>query len=257
MKKIILSFSLLAFATLGKAQADCDILSHYGSFIATSTFNHNGQSYLNTKTVALPVDHCLAPTINPNLKYIDYLITNYSDGASYQELAAIEDSLTLHKEYISLLQQDSSFNQVMTEFIRGVKDKNAKTAYSTDNILNIAIKYFSITGLRGNNYMAKVCAGINDIKKTEFNRKPQLEAFCFSAILEAMQPAGNGELMKDFTTRVRELYKMNLGVDREERLLRAQGAVFISMRNSPVLKKLLEEAYEIKKESLPFVWTAE
>ena len=257
MKKIFLSFSLLVFATLGKAQADCDIQSHYGSFISTSTFKHNGNSYLTTKSVAVPDDHCLAPAINQNLKYIDYLISNYSDRASYQELAAIEDSLTLHKEYITLLKQDSSFNQVMTEFIQGVKDESAKAEYNTDHVLNIAIKYFSITGLRGENYMAKVCAGINDIKKTELIRKPQLEAFCFSAILEAMHPAGKGELMKDFTTRIKELYKMNLGVDREERLLRAQGAVFISMRNSPVLKKLLEEAYESKKESLPFVWTAE
>lgn len=248
--------TLLCYSQLAMSQTDCDPISQYGSFISTSKLTHNGQSYLTTKSVAVPDDHCLASAVNQNLKYIDYLISNYSDRSRHQELAVIEDSLALQKECISLLQQDDSFNQVMTQFIQGVNDESTKAEYNTDNVLNIAIKYFSITGLQGNNYMAKVCAGINDIKKTELTRKPQLEAFCFSAILEAMQPGGDGQLMKDFTGRIRELYKMNLGVDREERLLRAQGAVFISMRNSLVLKKLLEEAYESKKESLPFVWTA-
>ena len=52
---------------------------------------------------------------------------------------------------------------------------------------------------------------------------------------------------------IRELYKINLGVDNNERLLRAQGALFFIIRNNGVVREMLLSEYEKRKEILPFV----
>ena len=46
---------------------------------------------------------------------------------------------------------------------------------------------------------------------------------------------------------------MNLGVDKEERLLRARGAVFMQMFYNQKLRDMLLYEYEHKKDYLPFV----
>jgi hypothetical protein len=57
----------------------------------------------------------------------------------------------------------------------------------------------------------------------------------------------------EFVKAIKELYKVNLGDDRDEILLRAQGGMFLLMRNNKNLRKMLISEYEMKKEFLPFV----
>jgi hypothetical protein len=57
----------------------------------------------------------------------------------------------------------------------------------------------------------------------------------------------------EFVNAIKELYKINLGVDKEERLLRARGAVFMYMFHNQKLRDMLLYEYENKKEHLPFV----
>ena len=56
-------------------------------------------------------------------------------------------------------------------------------------------------------------------------------------------------MYNEFVKGIKELYKINLGVDDDERLLRAQGAMYIIMRNNDALKELLLFEYEQKKEA--------
>jgi hypothetical protein len=127
-----------------------------------------------------------------------------------------------------------------------------KDSISMDKLLNVAVKYFSILKITEDGYYAgKVCTGLNDIKKTEKVRKPQLEAFCFSSIMKYYQGT-EFNMYDEFVKSIKELYKINLGVDRSERLLRAQGAMYFLMRNSENLKKMLRSEYELNKVILPF-----
>ncbi|MBK6525094.1 MAG: hypothetical protein IPG07_05770 [Crocinitomicaceae bacterium] len=57
----------------------------------------------------------------------------------------------------------------------------------------------------------------------------------------------------EFVKAIKELYKVNLGIDREEKLLRAQGAMYLLMRNSENLNKMLASEYESNKDYLPFI----
>lgn len=254
MKNLLLILALLGSIHTSMAQSDCDIMKDYGAFIVASKFSHNDQTYLTKRAQPVPEGHCLSGIINPNLSYINYLITNFTSLKSPESLMAISDSLEFQNAFIEHLQQDSSFNAVMNAFTRGLKDEHEKVEFSTDEVMNIAVKFFSIVDIRNGNYVAKVCTGANDIKSTEKYREPLLEAFCFSTILKAIRQPSNG-LMKDFTTGVKQLYSMNLGIDKKEELLRAQGAVFLTMKNSSALVKVLKDAYEQNKENLAFVWT--
>ena len=122
-----------------------------------------------------------------------------------------------------------------------------------DEMLNIAVKYFNIKGItEAGAYEGKVCGGINGIKQTEEIRHPHLEAFCFNTILNNY----NGDkfnMYDEFVNGIKEVYKMNLGLENEERIFRAQGAMYMFMRNNEKLKELLIYEYERKKKYLPFI----
>jgi len=50
---------------------------------------------------------------------------------------------------------------------------------SFDKLMNIAVKYFSVTEITKDGYYAgKICTGINAIDNTESKRSPFIEAFC-------------------------------------------------------------------------------
>jgi hypothetical protein len=51
---------------------------------------------------------------------------------------------------------------------------------------------------------------------------------------------------------LKELNKLELGIEEKERLLRAQGAMYMFMRKNEVLQKLLISEYEKKEKNLLF-----
>ena len=160
----------------------------------------------------------------------------------------------LQNEYINKLKEDTSFNSVMTDLIsKTVEKTKMKDTVSMDKLLDIAVKFFGIIEFGDNGkYTGKFCIGDNFIKKTEKVRKPQIEAFCYSAISSNYQE-GPYNLQKEFAINRKELRSINLGIDNDERLLRAQGAMFFLMKNNENLKKMLISEYEKNKENLPFI----
>ena len=59
----------------------------------------------------------------------------------------------------------------------------------------------------------------------------------------------------EFVNAIKELYTVNLGIDKTEKLLRSQGAMFLLMRNNENLKKMLKSEFEKQKDFLPFILT--
>ena len=122
-----------------------------------------------------------------------------------------------------------------------------------DQMLELAVKFFSVITINKDGaYSVKVCTGMNDIRKTEKIRKPLLEAFCFSSVAKNY----HGEkfnMMDEMVKSAKQLYKVNLGVDENERLLRAQGAMYFLMRSDENLIKMLRSEYELNKDNLPFI----
>lgn len=128
-----------------------------------------------------------------------------------------------------------------------------KDTITVDNLLNIAVKYFSINKINDDGYyVGKVCDGQNLLNKTETERNPSVEEFCVSSIVKHYQ-SEEFSMYDEFVKAIKELYKVNLGIDKNERLLRAQGAMFLLMRNNENLKNMLLKEYERNKDNLPFV----
>lgn len=256
MKKIIILLLTALTADLF-AQTKCDIKEYYGDFVyiqkASYKSGDKDKPYLIKGTTETKSKKCFSDVIK-NTAYVIHLLTNFSSNANDSLLLQINDSVTLQKEYIKVLTKDTLFNRVMKDLISKTVEKNVpKDTISMDKLLNIAVKYFSVFKINPQGYyVGFVCGGRNDIEKTEKVRHPQLEAFCFSSIAENME-GDEFNMYDEFVKALKELYKVNLGVDNNERLFRAQGAMFLLMRNNEPLKKMLKSEYEKNKNILPFI----
>lgn len=257
MKKLILTTLILTLITIqGYGQKQCDIKTHYEDFISVEKSFYNEKSYLIKRVVETQKKSCFSELVNNKPMFIDYLLTNFSSNANYQNLLELTDSVAMRNTYFDDLRKDSLFNSVMTDLAnKTIEKKIPKDTISMDKLLNVAVKYFSIMRLTDEgHYVGKVCVGLNDIKKTESERKPFIEAFSFSSILKHYQ-SEDYSMYDEFVKAIKELYKVNLGIDKGEKLLRAQGAMFLLMRNNENLKKMLKSEYEKQKDYLPFILT--
>lgn len=252
-------FSMIIFLTLinnSFSQTNCDLKENYGTFIKVEKVKSNGSEFLSKQVVQTDSKYCFSGLVNNNLSYIYYLVVEFSSNepanATYQRLLKISDSLALQQEYILSLKEDSLFGSVMTELCaKTIEKRIQKDSVSMDKLLNIAVKYFLVRLDEKDYYSVQICGGRN-IKKTEKIRQPQLEAFCFSSINKNYQ-GKEFNIYDEMVKAGQELYKVNLGVDREEKNLRAQGGMFFLMRNNENLKKMLKSEYEKNKEYLPFI----
>lgn len=255
MKKILLTSIIISFTLLhGFGQKLCDVKNHYEDFVLIQPSSFNGKGSFIKRVIETNRKSCFSDLINHNKMFIEYLLINFSSNSNYQYNSQFTDSITLKKTYFLELKKDSLFNSTMHELITKSIDCNTpKDTIKLDNMLNVAVKYFSIRKLNDDgSYVGKVCIGLNDIKKTESARKPFVEAFCFSSILKHYQ-SEEFNLHEEFVEAIKELYKVNLGLDKNEKLLRAQGAMFMLMKNNESLIKMLKSEYERQKIYLPFI----
>ncbi|HOG19177.1 MAG TPA: hypothetical protein PKW37_01860 [Salinivirgaceae bacterium] len=257
-RSLLTTIVLTLVAVYGYGQKQCDIINLYEDFISVQKATHDGNDYITKSIVETTKESCISELVNSNTMFIDYLLTNFSSNANYQELLALTDSISIKKKYFEDLKKDTSFNSVMTDLVSKAVDKNIpKDTVTIDQLLNVAVKFFSIIRLNDEgHYIGKVCVGLNDIKKTESVRQPFLEAFSFSSIAKHYH-SDEYSMYTEFANTIRELYKVNLGLDRGEKLLRAQGAVFLLMKNNESMQNMLKSEYEKQKEYLPFILVEE
>lgn len=240
--------------TYGYGQEKCEVSNHYEDFISVEKSTFGEKDYLTANVVETDRKSCFSDLINYNTNFADYLLTNFSSRSNQQSLLQLSDSIALRNAYFSDLRKDSLFNSVMNELMSKTIDRSVpKDSVSMDKLLSVAVKYFSIRRLsEEGHYIGQVCVGANAIKKTEDERKPFIEAFAFSSIFKHYQ-SDEFDLYSEFVKAIKELYKVNLGVDNDEKLLRAQGAMFFLMRNNEPLKEMLKTEYDRQVAYLPFI----
>ena len=119
-----------------------------------------------------------------------------------------------------------------------------------DAILDVAVKYFDFQLTEDALYAARLCTGFSSHSQTQVRRDKQLELFCAGAIMENSQ--GEDGLYAEFIKSVNEVAKLNLGLKEDERILRAQGALFMLMSLNPKLREVLQFEYEKQKHMLHF-----
>lgn len=233
-------------------QDNCNISKQYADIFKITKQKYGEKEFLIKTIQKLPKKHCLAISVNENIYYFHYLCTHFAPNVTKEKLLHHNDSTTLQKQFILLLEKDSIFSNTMNALIPKSPTFKLDTV-SINELLNIAVKFFSIAKLtEKGDYVGKVCAGVNGLEQTESKRNPHLEAFCFSTILTHYTNE-KFNLYQEFTKGIKALYTINLGINNEEKLLRAQGAMYMFMKNNNTLKTLLLTEYEKKKDFLPFV----
>ena len=252
MNKLTIFCIAVVVSFQGFSQTKCDIRSHYGDFIKIEKEVYNNKEYLNQDVVEVDSQYCFADFVNNNGGFIHFFVVGFRSNYNEDDLIKIDNNTALQSAYIVQLQEDSLFNAIMSELTTKVIDKSVpKDTISMNTLLNIAVKYFYVRNISDEGYyVAQVCGGI--IKATEQERKPFIEAFAFGSIINHYQ-SDEYNMYNELVQVVEKLYNMNLGVDKNERLLRAQGAVYMQMFNNKNLRDMLLLEYERKKEYLPFV----
>ena len=252
--RFIFLIPFLIFQTTLFAQNSPGIQDNYDEIFGITREEYQGKEYLRSWVKELDQEHPLSGLINNNEHFLGYWLTNFTNREAYQQLMEIEGEEELQREFIAFLKRDQQFDPLMTDLSKKANNREIiADTVSMDEVLNVAVKYFNILGITEEGYYkGKVCAGLNGITQTLKERRPALEAFCFSAILKNLQ-GEEYNMYNEFVVAIKELYKQDLGVDRDERLLRAQGAMFSLMRNNTQLRKMLFADYEKRKTFLPFV----
>jgi len=252
MKTILFVFLTLSVTTLF-AQTECKMQNFYGDFLKAEKLKHGEMEYIIKSVNPVITGSCIENLVNNNIQYIDYLLTHFSDGKMYSELVSIEDSVEMQIKFSEKLANDSLFNALMTEFAdKTINKKLEKDSIDIDYLINLAVKYFAILSInKDGHFSTRICTGFNLIKETEPERNPLVEAFVFSSVFKNLN-SEKYNLYVDFVGFVRNIYKLNLGTANNERLLRAQGALFMAMRENSKLREMLIDEYNNKKEFLPF-----
>ncbi len=256
MKATFIIFILITFTKNIFAEEQCNITDHYSDFIKIERQNYDGKEYTSAKIVEANEKNCFAELVNKNQVFMDYLLSNFiMDSVHFAKLEEIYDTANLQTVFINSLKNDSLYNYIMSELVaKTINKKIIKDTVSMEKLLNFAVKFFYVLRINEDgNYILKFCSGINAINQTEKKRQPYIEAFCFSAILNHYGHENEFDITNEFVSAAQELYKLNLGIDSNEQLLRAQGAMFMLMRNNDILKNLLINEYEHRKNYLPFI----
>ncbi|OJJ19825.1 hypothetical protein BKI52_15190 [marine bacterium AO1-C] len=254
MKKIGILTLVISWISVGYTQTKQQIKESYTQIFSIEQQQYKGRTYYQKRVNELPKSHFLAKWVNTNQQYLYYLLTNFSSlkQSTLKQAATPEER---QKLFIQALQKDKGFTQIMETFASQAlaKPTQLPDTIGTNDLMNIAVKYFNIRKINAQDkYALKVCGGLNGIRATETKRSPQLEAFCFSTILRNFANPKSG-LRAEVIKNAQKLYDLNLGVDKKDRLLRAQGALFMLMRNSETLQKILLKEYKTKQNTLPFV----
>jgi hypothetical protein len=129
----------------------------------------------------------------------------------------------------------------------------AKDTFSMDQLMNCAIKFIKVIRITEEGWFAvKICNGTSGHSETESVRYESLERFCLNAIIDGYHKEPY-MLSEEVVQVTKELYRINLGINRDERLLRAQGMLYALMFNNAALKKCLLDSYQSSKNELNFI----
>jgi hypothetical protein len=255
MKKSILTIILSIFSFVALfGQTVCNIQDHYQDFIEVSKIESEDHSFLIKQVVNNKHKSCFSDLMNKEPFFFNYLLENFSSNDANKQLLQIKDSLTLRKAYLIQLKTDSLYNFVMQTWVnKTIEKRQPKDKVTVAELLNIAIKYFTITKIDNKGDISgKVCGGLNCIKQTEKVRQPFLEAFTFSSILKNYE-GKTYSMLNEFKKGLMQIQSLNLGLDKNEKLLRSQGVMFSYMYNNEKLKSMLKAEFKRRQNELPFI----
>ncbi len=253
MKRKIFIFVIILLCFGSFTYAGDQIVSEFGNIFQIVREKFNNREVMFFKVNKLPLKDLYSGLVNDNTSYLDYLLVNYGN-IDFEEFSKIDDPQKLQEKFIEELKNNKKFTGLLKDLSHFYLNKNDKKrqVVSLDRLLEIAVKFFAVTNInKDGKYIMHICVGMNLIKETEEKRLPHVEAFSFNSIMADMHRKGS--ILGNLSDILEKLYKIKFGIDKDKRLLRAQGAILMLMRENPKLKRLLLKEYKKRKDYLPFV----
>lgn len=123
---------------------------------------------------------------------------------------------------------------------------------SMDELLDVAVKFFAVTHIDDEDRLVgQLCTRANGHAYTQPKRDKKIESFCAGVIYTHVND-DEYNMFQEYKDALQEVNTLNLGLNKQDRLLRAQGALFMLMKMNPKLRALLRMEYENQKHMLHF-----
>lgn len=211
----------------------------------------------------LPAGDLLAPLVNRNWHYFDYLAEHATTPELTQLVAQRGWQIgPLRAAYDSLLRHDPVYNGVMTTTIGRYLAPRGRTVteydptrplprLAMDGVMEVAVRFFYPDEVRPNGTIqTHVCVSLNGMHDLQQPRDLALEAFLYQAIFrEANRQSPLRAEWKRFQA---EMEAAVVSPDPEVRLTRAREFLWARLASSRVLRATLRRAYEENRDILPF-----
>jgi len=255
--KFKLIIFILFICSNSSSQNTCDFKEHYLEFLSIEIITIEDKSYSFLKPKEPNNTYCFHPVFK-NTLYIDYLSKSILKNEDYEKkLIESKNQEELNKKFLRILKKDTIFNHSLNELINKTILGQPKDTISFNQLMDIAVKFFSVELNEDGNYKGKICVGNERIlKKLHKERHLQVEAFCFSSIFKHLISKDKKyDFVDEWKTAVTDIASVSLGLDENEMILRAEGALFLLMKNNENLQNMLIEEYELNKDILPFYLT--
>jgi hypothetical protein len=263
MKNIIVAVFLLFVVVpiFGqKAITIQELKSKYGSVIlAQKKTNFSNSIYLEKKVNIPTDDETLKAFVEQYQGYINMMKDEYITVNS-DEFNLVKDSVKLQAKFGEKLQEDPLFNQYFLPLIATYYQSQGytitgynfeKPTYTFDQMVNVMIKYYEVTSVdsRGD-FKTRLGVSDNGLVNTINVRRPLMESYCLYIIRQNKYKA-----YKALENAKNVVSTLELGLKDEDKIKRAEGAIYALLSQDEGLRTLLREDYEKNASGLPFIIT--
>lgn len=235
-----------------------EIRKMYSELFEVQAYPFKDRILFGTNTSKVPDDHMLSDFLKENGSNINYLLSHIIDKSG--KLSTLtpykDDPKKMHIHFIKIIKENPIFIQYfetllfnyMTSIGKGIDDHLVdQENIPMDMVVDCMAKFIYINKIMpGNKYGGKFCVGINGIQETIKDRNFHIEAFCFNTLFNNFKT-----IIPIFQTTVNNIKKLKLGIKEEDRLLRAQGAMYLAISQNPGIRELLKNEYRKRKAYLP------
>lgn len=256
MKNLFAIICLFVYSNI-YSQDTCDFKEYYLEFLSVEIMTFDDKKVSILKTKKPDNSFCFYPVLKDSM-YVNYLSKSLLKLNEVEEhFIQSKNQEELNKRFFQVLKKDTLFNHSLNELISKTILGHPKDTVSMNQLLNYAVKFFSVSLNDDGNYKGKICiGGMRDIEKLHAKRNFHLEAFSFSSIFKhLLSKEKKYDFQNEWRKAVTEIATVSLGLDDSEKVLRAEGALYLLMKTNENLKNMLLEEYELKKELLPFYLT--
>jgi hypothetical protein len=224
---------------------------------------HDSVGVVAFTTDSVPSGSLLAPFLRAHGRIVWYLAT-HTRGGEARLLGEHDDPGAVRDSVVSALAESVGFNDrlfgMLSKYwrpsgrvIEGYVPTTGTLGVSATLLNRVGARFFypDRMSATGDTLFTHICAGINGIGDLPEPVDPLVEAFAFVAVNSVVFKP-NAPLMHAFDLASKRAKATSASKDPATRVLRAQGALWSQLEQSPAMASAMASAYAKQERALPF-----